>query len=164
MIQAPNLGLIFKKRFYSIKSIKMFKSLRIFFTAAILVLLTLFFSSCSKKVIFPTSSIAPSAVGRVKIKKDNNNNYAIQINIQHLPDAKRLSPPRDYYVVWIETRNNGIKNIGRIVPSKGFLSSKMTASLNAVSPTKPKRVFITAENDEYIRYPGNMVVLDTGNF
>jgi len=67
-------------------------------------------------------------------------------------------------VVWIETRNNGIKNIGRIVPSKGFLSSKMTASLNAVSPTKPKRVFITAENDEYLRYPGNMVVLDTGNF
>jgi hypothetical protein len=146
------------------KAAKKFKKLQIFFSAAILVLLTFFFSSCSKKVIFPTSSIAPSAVGRVKIKKDNNNNYAIQVNIENLPDAKRLSPPKDYYVVWIETRNNGIKNIGRIVPSKGFLSSKMTASLNAVSPTKPKRVFITAENDEYIRYPGNMVVLDTGNF
>lgn len=146
------------------KAAKKFKKLQIFFSAAILVLLTFFFSSCSKKVIFPTSSIAPSAVGRVKIKKDNNNNYAIQVNIENLPDAKRLSPPKDYYVVWIETRNNGIKNIGRIVPSKGFLNSKMTASLNAVSPTKPKRVFITAENDEYIRYPGNMVVLDTGNF
>lgn len=142
----------------------MCKSFRLFFTAGILVLLSFFFNSCSKKVIFPTSSIAPAAVGSVKIKKDNNNNYAIQVKIENLPDARRLSPPKNYYVVWIETRNNAIKNIGRIVPSKRFLSSKMKASLNAVSPTKPKRVFITAENDEYIRYPGNMVVLDTGNF
>ena len=142
----------------------MCKSFRLFFTAGILVLLSFFFNSCSKKVIFPTSSIAPAAVGSVKIKKDNNNNYAIQVKIENLPDARRLSPPKNYYVVWIETGNNAIKNIGRIVPSKRFLSSKMKASLNAVSPTKPKRVFITAENDEYIRYPGNMVVLDTGNF
>lgn len=142
----------------------MCKSFRLFFTAGILVLLSFFFNSCSKKVIFPTSSIAPAAVGSVKIKKDNNNNYAIQVKIENLPDARRLSPPKNYYVVWIETRNNTIKNIGRIVPSKRFLSSKMKASLNAVSPTKPKRVFITAENDESIRYPGNMVVLDTGNF
>lgn len=142
----------------------MCKSFRLFFTAGILVLLSFFFNSCSKKVIFPTSSIAPAAVGSVKIKKDNNNNYAIQVKIENLPDARRLSPPKNYYVVWIETRNNAIKNIGRIVPSKRFLSSKMKASLNAVSPTKPKRVFITAENDESIRYPGNMVVLDTGNF
>jgi len=145
------------------KAPKIFKNRRIFISGAILFSI-FFFSSCSKKIIFPTSSIAPAAAGRVKIKKDNNNNYAIQVNIENLPDAKRLSPPRNYYVVWIETRNNGIKNLGRIVSSKGFLSSKMKASLNAVSPNKPKRVFITAENDEYIRYPGNMVVLDTGNF
>ena len=145
------------------KAPKIFNNGRIFISAAILFSI-FFFSSCSKKIIFPTSSIAPAEVGRVKIKKDNNNNYAIQVNIENLPDVKRLSPPRNYYVVWIETRNNGIKKLGRIVSSKGFLSSKMKASLNAVSPDKPKRVFITAENDEYIRYPGNMVVLDTGNF
>jgi hypothetical protein len=145
------------------KAPKIFNNGRIFISAAILFSI-FFFSSCSKKIIFPTSSLAPAAVGRVKIKKDNNNNYAIQVSIENLPDAKRLSPPRNYYVVWIETRNNGIKKLGRIISSKGFLSSKMKASLNAVSPNKPKRVFITAENDEYIRYPGNMVVLDTGNF
>ncbi|MGN6539753.1 MAG: hypothetical protein ACTHKY_02985 [Ginsengibacter sp.] len=145
------------------KAPKIFNNGRIFISAAILFSI-FFFSSCSKKIIFPTSSLAPAAVGRVKIKKDNNNNYAIQVSIENLPDAKRLSPPRNYYVVWIETRNNGIKKLGRIISSKGFLSSKMKASLDAVSPTKPTRVFITAENDEYIRYPGNMVVLDTGNF
>lgn len=145
------------------KAPKIFNNGRIFISAAILFSI-FFFSSCSKKIIFPTSSLAPAAVGRVKIKKDNNNNYAIQVSIENLPDAKRLSPQRNYYVVWIETRNNGIKKLGRIISSKGFLSSKMKASLDAVSPTKPTRVFITAENDEYIRYPGNMVVLDTGNF
>lgn|SRR6185312_12118377 len=142
----------------------MFKSLRIIFTAGILVLLTSFFSSCSKKVNFPTSSIAPAAVGSVKIKKDNNKNFAISVKIQNLPDAKRLNPPRKYYVVWSETSNNRLKNLGRVVSSSGFLSSKMKASLNAVSPTRPHRIFITAENDEYVSYPGNMVVLDTGNF
>jgi len=146
------------------KARKIFKNGQIFFSAAILILLIFFFNSCSKKIIFPTSSIAPAAVGTVKIKKDNNKNYSMRVNIENLPDAKRLSPQRNYYVVWIETRNNGIKKLGRIVSSKGFLSSKMKASLDAVSPTKPTRVFITAENDEYIRYPGNMVVLDTGNF
>jgi hypothetical protein len=135
-----------------------------FLSAVITLLLLLTFNSCSKKIVFPTSRIAPSATGKVKIKKDNNNNYAINLNIENLPDSKRLSPPRDYYVVWSETRDNNIKNLGRIVSSSSFLSSKMKASLNAVSPLKPHRVFITAENDEYVRYPGNMIVLDTGNF
>jgi hypothetical protein len=146
------------------KATQIFKNSQIFFSAVILFFLLFTFNSCSKKIVFPSSSIVPAAAGRVKIKKDNNNNYSISLNIENLPDSKRLSPPRNYYVVWIETRNNGIKNLGRIVSSSSFLSSKMKASLNAVSPVKPKRVFITAENDEYVRYPGNMVVLDTGNF
>ncbi len=141
----------------------MLKNLRLFFSAAFLVLLIFCFDSCSKKVIFPTSSIVPAAVGNVKIKKDHNKNFAIRVNIQNLPEPKRLNPPRNYYVVWSETRNN-VKNLGRIVTSSGFLSSKMKASLNAISPTRPHRIFITAENDEYARYPGNMVVLDTGDF
>jgi hypothetical protein len=142
----------------------MFKNFQLLFSAVIIFFLLFTINSCSKKIVFPTSSIAPAATGRVKIKKDNNNNYSINVNIENLPNSKRLNPPRDYYVVWIQTRNNGLKNIGRIVSSSGFLSSKMKASLNAVSPLKPHRVFITAENDEYVRYPGNMVVLDTGNF
>jgi hypothetical protein len=146
------------------KASQILKNVRIFFTAGILFLLVISFSSCSKKIVFPTSSIVPAATGRVKIKKDNNNNYSINVNIENLPDSRRLNPPRNHYVVWIETKNNTIKNLGRIVSSSGFLSSKMKASLNAVSPIKPRRVFITAENDEYIRYPGNMVVLDTGRF
>lgn len=95
-----------------------------------------------------TVSIAPEAVGNLKIEKDNNKNYAVYVNVENLPDPKRLNPPRNYYVVWIETGN----------------SSKTKASLNAVSAVRPLRVFITAENDEFIRYPGNTVVLDTGNF
>jgi hypothetical protein len=146
------------------KAFEFSKDNSIFFSAVILFFLLFTFNSCSKKIVFPSSSIVPVAAGRVKIKKDNNNNYSISLNIENLPDSKRLSPPRNYYVVWIETRNNGIKNLGRIVSSSSFLSSKMKASLNAVSPVKPKRVFITAENDEYVRYPGNMVVLDTGSF
>jgi len=140
------------------------RHLAIIFSSVILLFLIFSFASCSKKIVFPTSSVAPAAKGSAKIKKDKNNNYSISVNIENLPDSKRLNPPRSYYIVWIETRNNGIKNIGRIISSSGFLTSKMKASLKAVSPVKPHRVFITAENEEYIRYPRNMIVLDTGNF
>ncbi len=128
---------------------------------ALLFILTI--SSCSQKINFQTSNVVPAAKGKVKIKKDKNNNYSITINIDNLAEAKRLEPPKKTYVVWIET-SSGTKNIGQMTSKSGFLSSGLNASLNAVSSFKPTKVFITAENDGDIRYPGSQMVLSTGTF
>ncbi len=126
--------------------------------------LAIYFSSCAKKIVFQPSVTVPAATGKVKIKKDDNNNYAIKLKVENLANADRLNPPQNIYVVWIMTKESGVKNIGQINSSSGFLSSKIKASLTAISPFKPTRVFITAERNNDVLYPGTQEILTTRNF
>ncbi len=132
---------------------------------ALSVLLIAFvFSSCAKKIMFNSSAVVPAARGEVKVKKDGNSNYVIELDVKNLADSKKLTPPKETYVVWIETDNNGTKNIGQINSSSGLLSSALKASLKAVSSFRPSAVFITAEDNADMQYPGGTVVLRTNNF
>ncbi len=128
-------------------------------TAALLLLL----NSCSNKIPFATSTVVPTADGSVKMNRDNNNNYSININIKHLAQPNRLVPAKATYVVWAETAN-GTRNIGRLNSSSSLFSSTLKSSLKTVSPDKPTMIFITAENDANIQYPGSQVVMTTRNF
>ena len=121
-------------------------------------------SSCARKINFENSSVVPAARGNVKVKQDNNNNYDIHISLSDLSEPKRLQPSKSTYVVWMETDNSVTKNIGQINSSSGFLSGKLKASFETVSSTKPKRIFLTAEDDASTQSPGTQVVLTTNNF
>jgi hypothetical protein len=122
------------------------------------------FDSCARKVAFLTSSVAPAARGTVKVKKDNNNNYAIQIRLSNLAEVERIQPSRRTYVVWMETGTDATKNIGQISSSTSLLSKRLKASFETVSSIKPTKIFITAEDDAGIQYPGEQVILSTDNF
>lgn len=122
------------------------------------------FSACARKVSFQISSVVPAAKGTVKVTKDNNENYKIKISIDNLAEPERLQPAKKTYVVWMETEKNTIKNIGQINSSTGFLSSKLKASFENVSSFKPAKIFLTAEDDAAIQYPGTQMILSTGNF
>ncbi len=134
----------------------------------LLTVITLFalaaFQSCSPKIPFATSTVVPTADGSVKVTRDNNNNYSIDINIKHLADPKRLVPAKTMYIVWAETQQNGTRNIGRLNTSSGLLSSTLKSSLKTVTPYKPTMIFITAENEAGVEYPGSQVVMTTRNF
>lgn len=125
-----------------------------------LVLLT----ACSKKINFATSSIVPAANGRVKVKKEQNGNYAITVKVTHLSSPKRLPNPKSNYVVWIETKKNGVRNIGQLKSSNGFLSKTLKASLNTVSVVKPTRVFVTSEDAPDVRRHSDDIILTTRSF
>lgn len=120
-------------------------------------------TSCSTKLKFATSSVVPAAQGSVKISKDDNGNYNLNLNILHLTEPTRLSPSKELYVIWMETENNGIKNIGQLKSGTGFFSSTLKASFHTVTSFKPERVFLTAENDAAIQSPGSQVVLTTNS-
>ncbi len=128
-------------------------------TAVVLVSLT--FGSCARKMSFETSSVVPAAEGTVKIKKDKNNNYKIDLNLRRLASPDRLDPSKKFYVVWMTTDNNAAKNIGQIKTSSSFLSNTLKSSLETVSTTNPTGFFISAENDENVQYPSDQVVLKT---
>ena len=145
------------------KFLKMSTTRNIGFTIGAAMMLFIF-SSCSHKISFQKSTVVPAAQGTVKIKKDKNDNYRISISVNDLAEPKRLQPAKSTYVVWMDTDKNRIKNIGQINSSTGFLSSKLKASFETVSSFKTIRIFITAEDDAAIQYPGMEVVLSTGNF
>ena len=121
-------------------------------------------SSCARKVVFQSSPVVPAATGTVKMKRDNNNNYALTIRVRNLADPEQLNPPKKYYIVWMESEYNGVKNLGQLRSSTGFLSKKLKAELNAVTPYRPRSIFITAEFETEIQYPGPDVVLRSNTF
>ncbi len=128
-------------------------------TTALLIMFT--FNSCARKMSFETSSVVPAAEGTVKIKKDKNNNYNIDLNVMRLASPDRLNPPKDLYIVWMNTEGNAAKNIGQIKTSSGFLSKTLKSSLETVSTTNPTGFFITSENNSNVQYPSGQVVLKT---
>jgi hypothetical protein len=121
-------------------------------------------SAQSKKVAFNTSTVVPGAEGTVKVKKDKNNNFDIDISIENLADPAKLTPAKKAYVVWIETAEKGTKNIGQVHTSSSMFSKVKKASMTTVSPYKPIRIFVSAEDDPGIEQPGTVIVLTTNSF
>ncbi|MEZ7498578.1 hypothetical protein QO200_07475 [Flavobacterium sp. Arc3] len=128
------------------------------------IMLTATFSSCSKNIAFQTSTIVPAARGEVKITKDNNKNYVINIKLENLAEVKRLESSKQAYVVWMETDDSMVKNIGQIKSDSKFLSSKLKANFETVTPMKPTKIFITAEKDPAVQYPDTEIIISTRNF
>ena len=124
----------------------------------------LILGACAKKMSFQTSSVVPAAKGSVKVKKDNNSNYQIKVFITDLAKPDRLQPAKNMYVVWMQTDGNGIKNIGQIKTSTSLLNKKLKASFEAVTSFKPVKIFVTAEDEAAVQYPGSQVILSTNDF
>jgi hypothetical protein len=129
---------------------------------AMILIFSLF--SCATSVNFLNSAFVPAARGSVKIKTDNNKNYSIQITLSDLAEASRLQPPKLTYIVWMITDRDLTKNIGQLNSSKGFMSKQLKGSFKTVSSDKPVKIFITAEDDAAVQYPGTQVVLSTDKF
>jgi hypothetical protein len=135
------------------------------FLSGIFALMILFsFNSCATEAKFLTSSVVPAARGTVKVKQDNNNNYVIDISLTDLAEVTRLEPSKHTYIVWMETDQELTKNLGQLNSSKGFMSKQLKGSLKTVTPFKPIKIFITAEDDPTIQYPGTQVVISTNKF
>jgi hypothetical protein len=127
----------------------------------ITLLAALLMPSCARKMTFNNSPIVPAATGSVKIKSDNNNNYSIDVSVTNLAPADKLTPPRKYYVVWMTSEDAGTKNIGQIESSGSLLSRTLKGSLKTVTSFKPQNIFITAEDNADVQYPGSTIVLNT---
>ncbi len=125
---------------------------------------TIFSESCANKITFANSSVVPAAEGAVKIKKDKNKNYDIELSVMRLAEPDRLFPSSHLYIVWMETEGFGTKNIGRLKTSTRMFSKTLKSSLRTVSTFKPTKIFITAEDDANIQYPGGQTVLSTEHF
>ena len=121
-------------------------------------MLLLSFQSCAIKAQFLTSSVVPAAEGEVTIKQDKSNNYIIKMEITNLAAVDRLQPSKKGYVVWMEAEQAYTRNIGLVSSS-----NNLNVSFETTATLKPTRIFITAEDNESVQFPGSMVVLTTDN-
>lgn len=118
-------------------------------------------NSCVKKMAFLPSSVVPAAQGAVKVKTDDNKNYAIEVEIFNLAEPQRLQPPKQMYIVWMLTDQGVTTNIGQIKTSTGTFSKNLKATLESVTSYHPIKIFITAEDDPNVQYPSWEIVLTT---
>ncbi|HPH20040.1 MAG TPA: hypothetical protein PLE32_14720 [Haliscomenobacter sp.] len=132
-------------------------------TAFTLLLAIAVLQSCGiTKYDFSISPVVPAAEGSVKVKQDKNSNYNIDLNVKHLAAPARLSPAKEMYIVWMETEQNGVKNIGQLKIPSGMFSITPSSSLKTVATFKPTSFFITAEDNANVQYPDGQTVLSTG--
>ena len=110
-------------------------------------------TSCATVVKFPVSTVEPAADITAKIKKNNQNNYVIEVTANYLASVERLSPPKKMYVVWMVTSENGINNIGQM---KNENAQKM--KLQTLTSFEPKEIFVTAEDEGNITFPSGIEI------
>jgi hypothetical protein len=132
--------------------------------AVFTILLMASFTSCVTKAKFEKSAVVPAAQGTVKVKKDKNKNYSIQLDISNLAESERLTPAKKTYVVWLVSDQSETKNLGQFNSKSGTFSSKLKASFKTVTSNEPVKIFITAEDDATVQYPYGEVILSTERF
>ena len=124
----------------------------------------LLLASCAKKVTFNPSMAVPGASGSVRIKKDKNANYLMELNVRNLPKADDLNPAKRTYIVWVETNDNRALNVGNLDISRGLFSRKRKGKLETTSSFKPVRVYVTPEDEKAPTIPSAEHVLSTSLF
>lgn len=129
-----------------------------------ILLITFLCSSCSKTLRFNISPVTPEATGTVKLGTDDNKNRTVTLSIKNLVDPGRLTPPKKIYVVWMQTKSNGVKSLGTLVSTEGYFTSTRSASFTSVIRGEPTRFYITAEDNAQVTGPGPVTVLTTSDF
>lgn len=114
----------------------------------VLITFAIVLNSCNSTSKFPISNVTPAAEITVKKSTDDQKNFVLEINANHLAEAKRLNPAGNNYSVWIVTKEHGIKNVGQLNVENG-----KKAAFKATSPFDFDETFITVENRSDLEAP-----------
>lgn len=134
------------------------------FIAVFITIILFSLTSCVTKAKFEPSSVVPGAQGLVKIKKDKNKNYIVQMEVKNLAESSMLTPATRTYVIWLVSDQNETKNLGQFNTSSKLFSRRLNASFKTVTSYNPTKLFITAEDEATVQYPSGELVLTTNSF
>lgn len=133
-------------------------------TSVALVLVIFSFAACSTKITFPVSRVVPAAKPEANVSKTNLGTYKISLKVSSLALPERLSRPKKYYLVWIDTPDQGLKKLGEITNNSGIFRNREKAVFEASTPHRPNMILVTAENSLEVAYPGSHVALKSRPF
>ena len=114
----------------------------------LLIAIVAILSSCANTKKFPVSNIVPAADISVKKNINSQKNFTLEITVQNLASPERINPPGKNYIVWIVTKDFGIKNVGQL-----NVENAKKGYFNTITPFDFYEVFITVENQGDLNYP-----------
>lgn len=122
------------------------------------VVMVMLASACSPKINFPTSVVDPSATPKASVRKIENGDYRVKMDVNNLVVPERLSPQKKNYVVWVNTETHGVRNIGELKNRRGMLANKGKAHFEGTIPYKPVQIIVTAEHNPHVQISGDHTV------
>lgn len=99
-----------------------------------------FVGKCNKSIDMQVAPGFPAATGRVRVSKDKNQNTIAELTVKNLAPPERLTPPQQYYVVWLQPPGRFPENRGQLL-----LDSKLSGKKAVTTPHKEFDLYVTAE-------------------
>jgi hypothetical protein len=87
----------------------------------------------------------PAAQGSVKVRPGKDGNNIVEVKVEHLAPAEKISERATDYVVWIQPKGTGAgepQNLGVL-----SLDKDLTGTLKTITPYQEFDMFVTAESD-----------------
>ena len=96
-----------------------------------------------------TSSQVPAASGTVKVQKDKTNgDLKLDIKVKHLARPSNLTPPAEFYIVWIQPKDGSAVKQGAI-----GVNNHLDGEFKVETVSKNFQVLITAEQSKNVTSP-----------
>ena len=96
----------------------------------------------------------PAAAGKVHLEHDRNGNQKVKLEVEHLAKPQALTPPKQAYVVWIQSRGKEAENQGQLKVNDNLQGSFETTTAYPVFD-----IFVTAEDNPAATTPSGPQLL-----
>ena len=122
--------------------------------AVSLALLVIGLTAWADDIPMTASSQVPAASGKISYEHDRNGNIKFKVETKNLAAPSQLSPAKNAYVVWIETRDQQPQNAGVLA-----VNDKLEGSFSSTTPFKTFNVVVTAEDSPTSTQPSGPEIL-----
>jgi hypothetical protein len=140
----------------AITSLRRFNSGNYFysFAPALLLLAFVWPFSGGKDVQMMAGKSNPAARGTIHLHVGDNGNTELDLKADSLASPSALNPPKNSYVVWIQSPGEAPQNHGQIT-----IDNDQKAELKTATPYKRFKIFVTAEDQPQMQTPEGPTVL-----
>ena len=90
----------------------------------------------------------PAATGKAHLSKEKNGNLKLKVEVNHLAKPGALTPSRQSYVVWTQTRGKEPQNRGILK-----VNNKLEGTFEDTVSNEDFDIFITAEDNPRVEFP-----------
>jgi hypothetical protein len=121
-------------------------------TAALLAITVTLFAKDDKMI---NRGPSPAAQGTIHTDKDRNGNTKVEVEVKHIATPQKLTPPHQYYEVWVQDRSGQPQALGELRVN----GDDAAGSVKGTTPAKVFDVFITAEDQRNPTAPSGPEIL-----